>query len=115
LLHFGAGCHQIVSKTFEFLRRVSLASRFVYVQRMGYGDRRTSEQLLDCHYIHDLGHESGRKRVAQRMLRHTFDSRFSARQSETRLQIDEWISGFLRGIALYSGWHVDRDWFVGAK
>jgi hypothetical protein len=54
-----------------------------------------SQQLLDCHYIQALCDEPGRKRVAKRMPRYTFDSCFSARQSETRLEIDEGFSCFV--------------------
>ena len=60
----------------------------------GCNDSRMSEQLLDCHYIHAAIHQPGSERVTQRVPRHTLDSRLSACQSETRVEIDKRFSGF---------------------
>jgi hypothetical protein len=48
-------------------------------------DSRMPEQLLDCHYIRHSLQEPGCKRAPQRMLHHSLDAGFSARQSKTRL------------------------------
>ena len=64
--------HQIFTKTFEFLRRVPLGVEICVLVAHRYSEARMSEQLLDCHYIHAPGHQAGRKRVSQRMPRHTY-------------------------------------------
>ena len=61
----------------------------------GYDDSRMSEQLLHCHYIHSSIQQPRRKRVTQRVPRNTLDSGLSARQSETRFEINERLSGFV--------------------
>ena len=95
MLHFGARCHQIVTKTFESCDRAPLGIETCMRVAHGHSDRRMPEQLLDCHYIHSSFQEPGCKRVSRRMPRHAFDSGLSARQSKTRLQINEWFPGFV--------------------
>jgi hypothetical protein len=63
------------------------------------------EQLLDCHYVHASIHKTRSKRVAQRMPRHALDSRFLARQSETRVEIHERLAAF---------WIVENEFIPSA-
>src|SRR5580700_10537560 len=60
----------------------------------GCNDSRMSEQLLDCHYIHSAIHQTGSERMPQLVPRNTFDPSFPACQSKTRIEINEWFSGF---------------------
>jgi hypothetical protein len=49
LLHFGAGRHQIVTKTFGFRDRIPLGIEICVLVAHGCSDRRMPEQLLGCH------------------------------------------------------------------
>jgi hypothetical protein len=85
LLHFGAGCHQIVTKTFELCDRIPFGIEICVRVAHGCNDSRMSEQLLDCHYIHSAIHQPGSERVPQLVPRYTFDSGLSACKSKTRI------------------------------
>ena len=69
--------------------RVEICMRIAH----GYGDRRMSEQLLHCHYVHASIHQARSECVPQRMPRHAVDSRLSTCPSKARLQIDKRFSG----------------------
>jgi hypothetical protein len=95
MLHFGAGCHQIVTKTYELCHRVAFGIEICVRVAHGRNDSRMSEQLLDCHYIPSAIHQPGSERMPQLVPRHALDSGLSARESKTRVEINKGFSGFM--------------------
>jgi hypothetical protein len=60
---------------------------FMTISNIVLSNVASPEQLLGCHYVHASIHKTGSKFVPQRMPRHALDSRFLARQSEARPEI----------------------------
>jgi hypothetical protein len=94
LLQFGAGCHQIVTKTFELRDRIPFGIEICMRVAHGCNDSRMSEQLLDCDYIHSAIHEARSERMTQLVPRNAFDSGLSPCESRTRIEINKRFSGF---------------------
>jgi hypothetical protein len=89
MLHFGAGCDQIVTKTYELCHRVAFGSEICVRVAHGRNDSRMSEQLLDCHYIHSSIQQPGSERMPQLVARHTLDSGLSARETSRGRRVGE--------------------------
>jgi hypothetical protein len=89
MLHFGAGCHQIVTKTYELCHRVAFGIEICVRVAHGLNDSRMSEQLLDCHYIHSAIHQPGSERMPQLVPRHASIPAFRHARGKTRVEINK--------------------------